>query len=70
MVNNPLIRPAISWRGWHWGGGPLRFPLSNMLRSREENLSFKMFASQLRIIDTLIRAKQSSVSSSKINVIL
>ena len=22
MVNNPLIRPAISWGGgWHWGEG-------------------------------------------------
>ena len=20
MVNSPLIRPAISWGGWHWGG--------------------------------------------------
>ena len=19
MVNSPLIRPAISWGGWHWG---------------------------------------------------
>ena len=32
MVNNPLIRPAISWEGWHWGG-PLRF-LRSYLASR------------------------------------
>ena len=25
VVNSLLIRPAISWGGWHWGGGPLRF---------------------------------------------
>ena len=29
-LHNPLIRPAISWEGWHWGGvGPLRFPWFN-----------------------------------------
>ena len=25
-LHNPLIRPAISWGGWHWGGA-LRFPV-------------------------------------------
>ena len=36
MVNKPLIRPAISYRGGSFGGGPARIPLK-IYRERTED---------------------------------
>ena len=40
MVNNPFIRPPISWVGWHWGGVP--FGSDDSERHGNWNLGKKM----------------------------